>query len=181
MLAGSSQPIASRSASWPKTGCTTEDVALIAKTRPAAAAFENPRPSTRNGARAGTTPWHRSIRKWPTDSRARARRFIRTSPGVRRFSAATGYGDGIIFAMMKDRRVPVKVNVNAARSSHVPGLHRLPDRGLSPGDDRRQSRGIAATADDLAGLLSHRAKFPALPAGRGRPRAGRDVSPDGDL
>ena len=40
MLAGNSQAIARRSASWPKSGCTTDEVALIANTRPAADALE---------------------------------------------------------------------------------------------------------------------------------------------
>src|SRR5262249_19124422 len=78
MLAGNNQGIARRSASWPKTGWTTDEVALIANTKPAAAALEKCRPSTRNGASAGTIPWHKSIRKCPNDSSARARRFIRS-------------------------------------------------------------------------------------------------------
>jgi hypothetical protein len=82
----------------------------MAKTSPAASAFENPRPSTRKGASAGTIPWHRSIRRWPADSRARARRFILRLPEPSRFLAAAVYGDGTRFAMMKDRPIPVKVN-----------------------------------------------------------------------
>ena len=45
--------------------------------------------------------------------------------------------------------------------------------GLSPGHDRGQSRGIAAPADDLAGLLP--GPVAPLPAGRRRPRTGRHL------
>ena len=47
---------------------------------------------------AGTTPWQKSIRKWPTDSRAMARLFIHVSshdPG-----SPPAMVGGIIFAMM---------------------------------------------------------------------------------
>ena len=50
-----------------------------AKTRPAAAVYEKPRSATRNGSRAGTTPWQKSIRKWPMDRKAMARLFISRS------------------------------------------------------------------------------------------------------
>ncbi len=56
-----------------------DDVALSAKTRPAAAVYEKPRSATKNGNRAGTTPWQKSIRKWPMDRKAMARLFISRS------------------------------------------------------------------------------------------------------
>ena len=71
----------------------------------------------------------------------------------------------------------------SSRSPHVPGLHRLPDRRLSPGHDRGQSRGVAAAAVDVAGLLPHRhrARLAPLPARGRRPRPGRDLPAHGHL
>ena len=67
----------------------------------------------------------------------------------------------------------------AAGGSHVPGLHRLPDRRVRRGHDRGQSRGVAAPAGDVAGLLP--GAVAPLPAGGRRPRTRRDVPGDGDL
>ena len=51
----------------------------MAKTKLAAAVYEKCRSATKNGTRAGTTPWQKSIKKCPSDKSPIASLFISRS------------------------------------------------------------------------------------------------------